>query len=246
MSLYSSYARIYEAIGQGAFGETLMRRLLNFLPISEHVLDLACGTGAAAFVCLAADCAVTGVDQSEEMLAIARVKAQHLGYSIAFYQADMRQLQSLSLPHAHYDLAVCLYDSLNYLLEDDDLSRVCAGVAALLRPAGRFIFDLNTQHEMYDWAVFDQVVYDDEKYLVFNRLDYDEVTGQGSARIVWFAREGERWWRGEELHRERAWSNDEVVAALATNGLHLTQRLTPDLEPAPSDAPRVVYVAQKR
>ncbi|NJM05567.1 class I SAM-dependent methyltransferase [Candidatus Gracilibacteria bacterium] len=243
--IYSSYAPIYEAIGQGAFAAALMRRLLSEGALPAQMLDLACGTGAASLVCAAAGSIVTGIDRSAEMLAIAREKAQYLGYPIAFHQGDMRQASALPLKPASYDLAVCLYDSLNYLLADGDLHAVCAGVSALLRPGGRFIFDLNTHNEMLGWADYDQVVYDDENYLVFNRLDYDEQVKRGRARIVWFARQGQRWQRGEELHIERAWGDAEVRAALEATGLRLMQRLTPELALAGPEAPRIVYSAMQ-
>jgi SAM-dependent methyltransferase len=245
LMIYSSYAKIYEAIGQGAFAAQLMRRLLVSRDVPKHMLDLACGTGAAALICAAAGSTVTGVERSADMLAIAREKAHYLGYPIAFHQGDIRHLDALHLPASSYDLVVCLYDSLNYLLEDGDLDRVFQGVALHLLPGGRFVFDMNTHHEMCGWLEYDQVVYDSDTYLVINRLDYDEENRRGRARIIWFAKAGDRWQRGEELHIERAWSEEEVLVALAASGLQLDQQLTPDLTPTAPDAPRIVYIAYK-
>ena len=257
--IYADYAPIYDAIGQGAFAEALVARLLAALPEPpRRALDLACGAGAAALALAQAGVEVVGVDRSPQMLAIARAKARDRRLPVTFVQADLRRLpiddHSLALPQnarrssgvgrpSSFDLITCLYDSLNYLTGDDDLGLALAGAARLLRPGGRIVFDLNTEHEFERWDESDQLIHDDGGILVYNRLSYapDEWLARGS--IVWFVREGERWWRGEELHTERAWSDAEVSAALAGAGLRLLARHTPLWQPAPADAPRVVYEA---
>ena len=274
--IYHTYAPIYDAIGQDRFGASMARRTLSWLgdrgiPV-EHVLDLACGSGAAALVFAAAGHAVVGLDQSAAMLDIARGKALRAGHAITFVQGDMRDPLSTNdqrpttnehlsdvrrLPRAasrgssfvvrrsSFDLATCFYDSLNYLTGDGDLELVFESVARLLRPGGHLVFDMNTQAEYSTWDERDVVTYDGRDYLVYNRLDYDADTRLATGRIVWFVREIERWWRGEETHIQRAWDDGEVSAALARAGLELAARLGPDGAEAGSDAPRVMYVAQR-
>ncbi len=249
MELYRGYAPIYDAIGQGAFAQGLVGRVLAALPEPPaRALDLACGTGAATLALAAAGAETVGVDRSPEMLAIARARAQAL--PITFIEADIRYLpigapSAYPLHPASFDLITCLYDSLNYLTGDGELAQTLAGAAQLLAPGGRLIFDLNTEHEFAAWDDVDQVVYDEGGILVYNRLSYDGSARLAHGRIVWFVREGERWWRGEETHAERAWRDEEVVAALAAAGLTLIARRTPDWQLAPPDAPRVVYEASK-
>lgn len=246
--IYSAYASVYEAIGQGAFAEELLEQIIGALPVlPQRALDLACGTGAATLALAAKGVEVTGVDRSPEMLAIARAKARDRGLAATFVEADLRVLSSLSLRHSSFDLVTCLYDSLNYLTEDEDLARVCDAVAALLQPGGRFVFDLNTEHEFLGWDEGDQVVYDAAGVLVYNKLSYAPDEQRAYGRIVWFVRDDdERWWRGEEEHIERAWADAEVLDALADAGLRLLARRTPRWEPAPPDTPRVVYEAIRK
>jgi hypothetical protein len=54
-----------------------------------------------------------------------------------------RNLTDFDLPSA-YEHAVCLYDSLNYLLEASDIKRAFANARRALAPNGAFIFDVNT------------------------------------------------------------------------------------------------------
>lgn len=243
-SMYTGYAPIYHAIGQGAFAEALARRILMALPGPPgRVLDLACGTGAAALVFAAGGAATVGVDRSEAMLAIARSRSDEL--PVTWLRADIRRLPaSEALAPASFDLITCLYDSLNYLTADGDLALAIGQAARLLRPGGRLIFDLNTEHEFAAWGEgLDQVVYDANGILVYHRLAYDAAAALAYGRVVWFVREDERWRRGEEQHVERAWSDAEVLSALADAGLRLVARRTPSWEPASLDAPRIVYDA---
>ena len=254
--MYDAYAAVYDAIGHGRFSARMATWVLEWLQAHstapKRVLDLACGTGDAALVFAAAGCDVLGVDRSRPMLEIARGKARDAGQAIEFVEGDIRELASTftrlhiqTFERSAFDLATCFYDSLNYLTGDGDLDRVFAGVAAALRPGGYLIFDINTSDEYLTWDERDVVTYDGRDCLVYNRLSYDPDTRLGTGEIVWFVREIERWWRGEETHTERAWSDAEIASALVDAGLELIERLTPDGAPALDDAPRVVYVARR-
>ncbi|MEO7913218.1 MAG: class I SAM-dependent methyltransferase [Roseiflexaceae bacterium] len=267
--IYAAYAPIYDAIGQGQFSVRMAVWALAWLAergIEQpaRVLDLACGTGAAALVFAAAGCEVTGVDQSALMLDIARGKMRDAGYDLAFICGDMRELptederrttkdqrmqidsfSSFVLRPSSFDLVTCFYDSMNYLLDDGDLGRVCAAVARVLSLAGTMIFDLNTAAEYATWDERDSVTHDGHDCMVYNQLSYDPDTCLATGRIVWFVREIDRWWRGEETHVERAWSDGEVRAALTGAGLALIGRYDATGDLAAADAPRVVYVARR-
>jgi SAM-dependent methyltransferase len=149
-----------------------------------------------------------------------------------------------SIFNLQFDLVTCYYDSLNYLLGDRDLARVFAGVARALRPGGYTVFDLNTAAEYATWDERDSVTHDGRDCMVYNQLSYDPATCLATGRIVWFVREIDRWWRGEETHIERAWGDDEVRTALAGAGLALIGRYDVTGGPAADDATRVVYVAR--
>jgi SAM-dependent methyltransferase len=251
--IYEAYAPIYDAIGQGRFGEHLARGALDRLAERgariERVLDLACGTGAAALVFAATGCAVVGVDRSAAMLEIARGKARDAGYDISFLESDIRDLSTTDdhlITLSSFDLATCFCDSLNYLIEDGDLDRVFASVAAALRPGGYLVFDLNTTAEYATWDERDAMTYDGRDCIVYNQLSYDPATRLATGRIVWFVRETELWWRGEETHTERAWTDAEAHAALARAGLGPVERLDVDGKQAMDGAARVIYIAQRQ
>src|SRR5262249_1811028 len=150
-----------------------------------------------------------------------------------------------SILNSQFDLVTCFYDSLNYLTDDGDLDRVFAGAAGALRPDGYLVFDINTEAEYTTWDDRDVITYDGRDCLVYNKLSYDPHARLAQGRIVWFVRETELWWRGEEIHTQRAWSDGEVRAALARAGLELAGRFDVNGMEAAEEVGRVVYVARR-
>jgi cyclopropane fatty-acyl-phospholipid synthase-like methyltransferase len=65
---------------------------------ADHVLDIGCGTGRLLLDYLAQGIDVDGVDNSPEMLARCRAKAQALGLTPRLYEQSM---ETLALPRAH-------------------------------------------------------------------------------------------------------------------------------------------------
>lgn len=278
---YDAYAAVYDAMGQGEFGAQMAARTLAWVAAGQraplHVLDLACGTGAAALAFAAAGHHVVGVDASAAMLQRAAANAGARSLAAQWLQADLRALpvgeppalaaaqrgsspisqgaptasslglqpSASSLQPSSFDLATCFFDSLNYLTSDNDLAAAFGAVARVLRPGASFVFDLNTEVEFATWDERDEVAHDGPDLLVYNRLRYNPDTRLASGRVVWFARQGSLWQRGEELHVERAWSRHEVRAALETAGLRLLACLTPAGEGANDATPRAVYYAQR-
>lgn len=109
-----------------------------------RLLDLATGTGSVALEFAARGSIVTGVDLSEPMVIEARRKADERALTADFLCADLRDF---SLPQ-EFDHAVCLYDSLNYILEEAHLKQAFANTRAALKPGGLLIFDVNTVHAL--------------------------------------------------------------------------------------------------
>ncbi|HLM66022.1 MAG TPA: class I SAM-dependent methyltransferase, partial [Longimicrobium sp.] len=114
---------------------TIGRLALDGRPPPARVLDLCCGTGQLDRALHERGYTVTGVDGSPEMIRHARRNAPECEFVVA----DVRDF---SLPCA-YDVALCMYDSLNHLMELGDLRRAFGAVRRALRPGAPFLFDLN-------------------------------------------------------------------------------------------------------
>ena len=135
----------------------------------RSALDVACGTGLATELLHHRGYRpVVGIDLSEPMIAVAKLKAQAHGIADAVvYHAQ--NAAALDLGDARFDLAVSLFDSLNYILEPGDLARAFGRVFQHLNPGAVFAFDVNSlyalSHELFtqtgvsgplshDWRAF--------------------------------------------------------------------------------------------
>ena len=116
------------------------------LAAGSRVLDAPCGFGRHALA-LATDpgCDVTGIDLSAEYVAEAQAAAAaHAGPGRVQVRAgDMR---ALAVDAGSFDAACCLGNSFGYGDHDDSVAFL-AGVAAALRPGGRFALDTATVAE---------------------------------------------------------------------------------------------------
>lgn len=219
--MYKEFARFYTE-GDWPHYSAQMARLLpgvleHFGLWPKKILDLACGEGTFAVAMAKRGLQVTGVDRSPEMLEIARRRAATEKVRVTFLQQDMH---SLSL-RGSFDLITCWFDSLNYLLDIDDVAHTFAGVSRYLNERGVFIFDVNTIRGLaVEWVK-------DPSYVHLNSADsflvsipeYDAVTRIASLHITGFARENERWVRIDEVHKERGYTLKEIQQCLTRASL---------------------------
>ena len=96
----------------------------------EQILDLGCGTGHLAARIAESGANVTGVDQSAEMVAAARIAYPHLKFEVG----DARQLSF----RTEFD-AVFSNATLHWI---QDPEPVLQGIQRALRPGGRFVAEL--------------------------------------------------------------------------------------------------------
>lgn len=184
MSFYDRMSHLYEWQATAAFTNAAFERVRAFfeteqLPEKAAVLDLACGTGQLLLRLAETKTAyrLTGLDQSEAMLALAR-QNDELG-RVHWIQDDMRSFQLPEPVHA----ALCFSDSLNHLLSEEDLSRCLASVYANLTPGGYFLFDANT---LDNYSGFWQGTDTDEGPNARLRINsrFDPATGRAMAEIA--------------------------------------------------------------
>ena len=112
------------------FEAAWLRRTLDGLPAGAAVLDLGCGAGEPIAAWLAAEgYAVTCVDASPAMLAIAQARLPRLNWVLA----DMREIDL----RRTFDAAIA-WDSF-FHLDPPGQRRTLARIAAHLRPGGRLL-----------------------------------------------------------------------------------------------------------
>lgn len=210
----------------------------------KTVLDLACGTGTMSRLLVTRGYVPTGVDLSAGMLEVARSQAQEAGRAIPFIQQDAADLD---LGETRFDAAICLFDSLNYILEPERLQSAFARVCAHLAPGGSFFFDVNTEYALAE-GMFDQSCtrrdeplhyrwrsrYDPETRLCTIRMNFSFDEGEGNRRTF------------TEVHRQRAYSKEELTHWLREAGFaDVTIYDAYSMDPPKKRSDRLFYFAAK-
>jgi ubiquinone/menaquinone biosynthesis C-methylase UbiE len=202
----------------------------------SNVLDLATGTGSIALQFAERGCNVTGIDVSAPMIAQARRKAAEKGLQARFLEYHLAEFD---LP-PEFDHAICLYDSLNYLLDPDHLKQAFANTRRALRPGGIFIFDVNTVRAL-EAELFTQQSRPDAAVAYRWRSWYDPESRTSTIRMR-FTIPGQK--TITTVHHQRAHTDAELRAFLFRAGFpHVTTYEAYSYTAPSPDSDRVFYVA---
>lgn len=206
----------------------------------RQVLDLACGTGQVGAEMLRRDYEVWGADLSEPMV-------RHCARRLPPLPAVVCDARSLALRSESFDLVVSLYDSLNYILELEGLQAAIREAYRVLRRGGLLVFDLNTIRAL-STEMFSQASLSGPDPLQYHWKAHWEAAERLCRVDMWFGwrHQDGRVQEFEEVHYQKAYTTQEVTAALDAAGFrrhraYQAYRFTP-LTPW-SD--RAYYVARK-
>ncbi len=159
-------------LNPGRFGyfRDVLTRHLQIDPRGMTALDIGCGGGFLAEEFARLGCRVMGVDPSVPTLETARVHARRSGLEID-YRAGVGE--HLPVGDAAFDLGYCC-DVLEHV---DDLDRVVAETARVLKPGGVYLFDtinrtwlsklvvITLMQEWKPTRVFDTTLHDWDRFI---------------------------------------------------------------------------------
>jgi SAM-dependent methyltransferase len=175
-------------------------------PGAATVLELACGTGSVLKQ-LDSDYEVTGVDLSERMLEIATRKVPHA----RLIRADMTRVAL----DEHFDVVLCVYDSINHLLKFAQWETVFDRAHAHLHDGGLFLFDVNTERRLASFVPLPAVTqwFGDGNLMVLDVVDGGRGVFVWSIRIFEHLGEGSYRLHTEDI-REVGFPADRIRSGL--------------------------------
>lgn len=180
------------------------------------VLDVACGTGNVSEILSERGYEVVGIDISPGMIEAAKSKKSRVEY----YTQDMADLD---LGDRKFDLAISLFDSLNYIT---DVSRLAQGIERVgkhLVDGGLFIFDINTEyalaHHFFDQA---NLASDRWPHYIWNS-EYDHTTRICRVNMAFEVMENGQTRQFKEVHVQRGHSLEEMTSMLLDAGFEVLE-----------------------
>ena len=171
----------------------------------KSALDIACGTGNLIGCLANKGLDVVGTDISPEMIKVAKRNFP----KGEFYVQDMYKLSF----NKKFDLILCAFDSINYLMNLKEIQQTFKKVKRHLKPKGIFIFDSNTPY----------------LYLTKHKRNYEkEISGVKFKHICNYnkkTREVKTIFEFEdgrkEIHIQRAYPKKEILSALRKEGFQI-------------------------
>lgn len=213
----------------------------------NSVLELGCGTGTLTELLARKGYDMIGVDNAQEMLQIASEKREKSGLNILYLLQDMREFELYGTVGA----VVSVCDSLNYLLEEDDILQTFRLVNNYLYPQGIFIFDFNTVYK-YAVVIGDATIAENREDCSFIWENYyHEEQEINEYDLTVFAAEGENvqdvvFRRFQEVHYQRGYRLEQMRELLARAGLDFVEALDADTHRGvTAESERIYVVARK-
>ncbi len=213
-SIAPYYDRLMSDVNYGAWIKYI-EELFSYAGSRPHkILDLACGTGTPTLLLADRGYEVVGVDRSEEMLEVARSKLKK-GDRVRLLKQDIRKLEL----DEKFDAALCLFDSLNNLLKEEDLFKAFERTRIHLEDGAPFIFDLNTPYCLrYYWGDNVRVKEDDDLISIW-RTSYNRKKGTSRLHITLLVPLGNGLFnRIDEEHLEKGYEREDVERLLREAG----------------------------
>ncbi len=220
----------------------LMKLFKKYGKPPKLLLDVACGTGGFSNEFAKLGVEVIGTDISEEMLNIARENSMAHGLDVLYLCQSAEELDL----YGTVDGAVCCLDSLNHITDYKKLCKALKKVSLFLEPECLFIFDVNTEYKHREILGDNVFVMDREQvYCVWANV-YNEKKKTVDIMLDFFVKEGEVYSRFSEEFTERAYTADELAAALEAAGLEIVEIFDDMTEkPLNDKSQRAIYVTKK-
>lgn len=247
MEAYSGFAKVYDLFMDNIPYEEwtdYVKDLLKEEGIENGILlDLGCGTGSVTELLAKAGFDMIGIDNSEEMLDIAMEKREESGLDILYLLQDMREFELYGTVKG----VVSICDSMNYILEDEDLLEVFRLVHNYLDNEGIFIFDMNTVYK-YEEILADNTFAEDREESSFiweNYYDEEDEINQYDLSLFVQEEDG-RYRKYEETHLQRAYSRERVEELIEESGLELLHVYDAFTRKIPAeDSERIYFVCRR-
>ena len=244
MNAYTSFAQVYDLFMDNVPYEEWAMRITEILKEygidSGIVLDLGCGTGKLTRLMEEQGFDMIGVDNSFEMLDIARESSKD---NILYLLQDMREFELYGTVQAVY--SAC--DSINYILEEEDLREVFSLVNNYLDPKGIFIFDINTRYkyeELLGENTFAETR-EEGSFIWDNYYDPEDEINEYDLTL-YIKDEKEKFLRFQENHYQRCYDFQTIKGLLQEAGLEFVAAFDDySKSPVHEQSERILIVARE-
>mgnify|MGYP003292039694 CR=1 FL=1 len=179
----------------------------------------------------------------EDPVKIEEMPQEENASNILYLLQDMREFELYGTVRAI--ISIC--DSMNYILEEEDLLQVFKLVNNYLDPKGVFIFDMNTRYKYASLLGETTITENREEgsFIWENYFDEEEDINQYDLTLF-IREEGDLYRKYEETHYQRVYDLDTVKRLLKEAGMQFVAAYDAfTKEPVREDSERIYIVARE-
>ncbi len=245
MEAYTGFAQVYDLFMDNIPYHEWSKYLIELL--KKHgvqdgiVLDLGCGTGNITIELSKNGYDMIGIDNSIDMLSIAREKSADKNKEILYLHQDMREFELYGTVKA----AVSICDSINYIMSDEELMEVFKLVNNYLDPNGIFIFDFNTEYK-YKNILSDNIIAENREAGSFIWENYyyeEEMVNEYELTIFLKHNEDEELYKKYvETHYQKAYTLNKIKKLINKSGLEFVQAYDAFTYDNPTNKSERIYI----
>lgn len=248
MEAYRGFAQVYDLFMEDVpyleWGEYIEEVWKKYNINPKLVAELGCGTGTLCNYFASKNIDIIGIDNSADMLTIAREKSAKKDLKVLYLLQDMQEFELYGTVDSIY--STC--DSINYILDEQELLQMFKWVNNYLEPGGIFIFDINTQYK-YEKILGENIFANHVQGASYIWENYYDKEHEINEYIVTFYVEDEdgRYTRFEEMHNEKMYSTQKIISLLEEAGMRL-EGVYDDytFNPEKANSERVTFIAQEQ
>lgn len=201
----------FKDFSEHAFQE--LKRIIN-LERNHTITDLGCGSGDFLKQFLNKNNKLIGVDISETMIRLARLKIPSAELKVdSIYKCKIEPSTVIT----------AIGEVLNYrdaAESGDEHDALFESVYSMLRPDGIFMFDVMLESDVLDRTY--EKIHDTDNWTVLLDSQEDKERKMVKRRIITFYKEGAAYIKNEEIHYLKLYSEEELKRMLHQIGFNIT------------------------
>ncbi|RNC85292.1 MAG: class I SAM-dependent methyltransferase [Balneola sp.] len=244
--LAALYDVLMEDVDYESWADFIDEIIQTHHPEAVDLLEMACGTGSLSLSLGELECYnILASDKSVKMIEIARKKPKDFNSTVDFITLDFLDIDV----DQSFDCIFTVFDSVNYLMNAEQIKKFLIGASKKLNGNGLLIFDFSTPKNSLEsvdylnenegdngrFRFFRKSAYDPKQKIHRNEFEIEEIdikTGNILQTV-------------QEIHEQRAYSLDQMLSIVEQTPYHLVAKYDGfDLIDANENSARVTMVLQ--
>ncbi len=232
-----AYDYILRHVDYQSWFEFIRETMIIYCNNPETVLELGCGTGKFGAKFSSDNYSIVGMDLSMEMLKVAKTRAFR---NFRIICSDIRNF----VLKKKFDFIFCVHDTMNYLLDKEDIRATLRSVKNVMHKGSIFMFDITTEHNIERFFNNKTSIYKTRGLHVEWSNVYDRASKIIVSSFTTTDRDG---LTHKEEHTQQIYSVEEITELLEAEGftiLHICSDYT--FDPPSPDTVMINFITEKK